>query len=256
MTTIKPSDIDLTSLPWLPLEEKAAFPKRPAIYFAIDSFGTVQYIGKSVNVRHRWGSHHRYEKLKNIGNIRIAYLFVDLPELLPEIEQALIKHFHPQLNTVRFTETKLIRTERKYIGAGLHLKEKYLQDNKTRIDCNTPSFEQWLQDNISFRVEAGENSYRARKESYTSNDYWYAVKKVDGKLHKKFIGKSDEVTCDRLKEVADVIRQPPVKTPPKAVVQPVDQISLAQKITALEAQVTAMQEQLTKLVEYQGKVLA
>lgn len=132
----------------------------------------------------------------------------------------------------------------------------YLYDSGKQIEADSPEFYDWLQSHSSFKVEAAENSYRARKESYTSNDYWYGVKKVDGKLHKKFIGKSDEVTCDRLKEVADIIRQPPVKTPPKKVVQPVDQIDLAQKITALEAQITAMQEQLTKLLECQGKVLA
>lgn len=93
-----PSTIDLKSLPWLPLEEKTAFPKRPAIYFAIDSLGTVQYIGRTKNVRTRWNQHHKYEVLSAIADIKVAYLFVDLPELLPEIEQALIEYFDPPLN--------------------------------------------------------------------------------------------------------------------------------------------------------------
>lgn len=98
---INPSTLDLNQLPWLPLEEKTAFPKRPAIYFAIDSLGNVQYIGRAVNVRNRWGNHHRYNELNAIGEIKIAYLFVDLPELLPEIESALIQYFQPQLNKVK-----------------------------------------------------------------------------------------------------------------------------------------------------------
>lgn len=77
---INPSDINLNSLPRLPLEEKTAFPKRSAIYFAIDSLDTVQYIGRAVNVRNRWGSHHRYNELSAIGNVKIAYLFIDPPE--------------------------------------------------------------------------------------------------------------------------------------------------------------------------------
>ncbi|MDF5718021.1 MAG: GIY-YIG nuclease family protein [Rhizonema sp. NSF051] len=95
---INPSDIKLETLPWLPLEEKSAFPKRSSIYFAIDSLGSIQYIGRTINVRTRWGNHHKYNELNAIGNIKIAYLFVDLPELLPEIERALIEYFQPSLN--------------------------------------------------------------------------------------------------------------------------------------------------------------
>jgi len=96
--TINPETLDIKTLPWLPLEEKAAFPKKPAIYFAIDSQGAVQYIGRSVNVRKRWGRHHKYDVLSEIGNVKIAYLFVDVVELLPKIEAALIEWFNPPLN--------------------------------------------------------------------------------------------------------------------------------------------------------------
>lgn len=96
--TINPKTLDIKTLPWLPLEEKAAFPKKSAIYFAIDSQGTVQYIGRSANVRQRWGNHHKYDVLSEIGNVKIAYLFVDAVELLPKIEAALIEWFNPPLN--------------------------------------------------------------------------------------------------------------------------------------------------------------
>ena len=61
---INPSTLDLKQLPYLPLEEKSALPKRSAIYFAIDSVGIVQYIGRTNNVYQRWVSHHRYSELK------------------------------------------------------------------------------------------------------------------------------------------------------------------------------------------------
>lgn len=95
---INPKALDIKTLPWLPLEEKAAFPKKPAIYFAIDSQETVQYIGRTVNVRQRWGNHHKYDALSEIGNVKIAYLFIDTVELLPKIEAALIEWFNPPLN--------------------------------------------------------------------------------------------------------------------------------------------------------------
>lgn len=99
LVSINPSEIDLSSLPWLPLNAKTGFPKNPAIYFAIDSQGTVQYVGRSINPKSRWGNHHKYEALEAIGGIKIVYLFVDSPELLPQIESALISWFKPALNT-------------------------------------------------------------------------------------------------------------------------------------------------------------
>lgn len=85
-------------------------------------------------------------------------------------------------------------------------------DDGREIELDTPAFLDWLEQNDSFRFEAGvggEDSYRARKEKLSGVDYWYAVKKVSGRLHKKFIGRSSEVTQNRLIEVAQTIRQPP-----------------------------------------------
>jgi hypothetical protein len=95
---IDPQTIDLAILPWIPLNATAGFPKCPAIYFAIDSENQVQYIGRSINIRGRWKTHHRYGDLAAIGQIRIAYLFIEAIELLPEIESALIEWFNPPLN--------------------------------------------------------------------------------------------------------------------------------------------------------------
>ena len=81
------------------------------------------------------------------------------------------------------------------------------------IQLDTPKWFNWLADgeNNSFRFNADDNSYRARKEYNKLQDthYWYAVKKVSGRLHKKFIGKSEQVTHDRLCEVAKTITVPP-----------------------------------------------
>lgn len=95
---INPSEINLSSLPWLPLDARSAFPKNPAIYFAIDPQGKIQYIGRSLNPKSRWANHHKYEQLEAIGSVKIVYLFVDSPDLLSEIESALILWFDPPLN--------------------------------------------------------------------------------------------------------------------------------------------------------------
>lgn len=48
----------------------------------------------------RWVAHHKYKELEMIGGIKIVYLFVDSPELLPQIESALIFYFDPPLNVL------------------------------------------------------------------------------------------------------------------------------------------------------------
>lgn len=95
---ITPESIDLKSLPSLPLQQKSKLPSKSGIYFAIDSFGSVQYIGLAKNIQHRWAGHHRYEELKQSDGVRIAYLLVSDVALLPEIEHALIAWFKPPLN--------------------------------------------------------------------------------------------------------------------------------------------------------------
>jgi IS1 family transposase len=58
----------------------------------------------------------------------------------------------------------------------------------------------------SFRFECdyGVKGYRARKEviKSRSGSFWYAYKRVGGKLRKRYLGKSDELTLERLESVA------------------------------------------------------
>jgi GIY-YIG catalytic domain len=85
-------------------QERSQLPSIPCIYFAIDSLGTVQYIGRSVNPQQRWVQHHRHSQLSKIGKVRIAYLFADA-DLLPSVEAALIKWFQPRLNGAKVEST-------------------------------------------------------------------------------------------------------------------------------------------------------
>lgn len=58
----------------------------------------------------------------------------------------------------------------------------------------------------SFRFECdfGVKGYRARKEEIKSRSgsFWYAYKRVDGKLRKRYLGKSEELTLEKLESVA------------------------------------------------------
>lgn len=94
---INPAAVNPLSLPFAPLNRRSLLPAEPCIYFAIDSYGVIQYIGRSINAQSRWVRHHRYEQLKAMGGVRIAYLQAD-SDLLPAIEIALIEWFDPPLN--------------------------------------------------------------------------------------------------------------------------------------------------------------
>ncbi len=95
---INPSTINPLTLPSVALEERSQLPITPCIYFAIDSEGVVQYIGRAENLKQRWVSHHRYEYLKLCSQVKISYLQIDDIVFLPEIEAALIRHFDPPIN--------------------------------------------------------------------------------------------------------------------------------------------------------------
>lgn len=97
---IKPSDINPLTLPFVNLEERIKLPCVPCIYFAIDSQGRIQYIGRSVNPRKRFQSHSKGFELGGISGIRIAYLETEI-DLLHGIEQALIDWFQPPLNSIK-----------------------------------------------------------------------------------------------------------------------------------------------------------
>ncbi|MFM6529423.1 MAG: hypothetical protein ACKPHW_16915 [Microcystis panniformis] len=102
------------------------------------------------------------------------------------------------------------KADHKAIDTDIHLET----DNGNLIKIDSDSWFQWLGENASFKFTAGfggEDSYRARKEVLGGVVYWYAFKKVNGKLHKRYIGKPHEVTHNRLCEVAKSIRDVKVK---------------------------------------------
>lgn len=89
-----------------------------------------------------------------------------------------------------------------------------IQDGKMLALGNPKSLE-WLEapENRSFRFlcgGAGEQSFTARKETSKrgQGDYWYGYRKIQGKLHKRYIGKSEDITRLRLQEIAIALETP------------------------------------------------
>lgn len=125
----------------------------------------------------------------------------------------------------------------------------------------------WLESVTSFRFEpAGANKpYTVRKESGKGGDYWYGYRKVVGKLHKKYIGKSSELSTAKLEEIAEALNTPPPPRITDKVTQVTDRSERVvtdrvtdtradDRLTALELQVRLMQEALEALrSELSGK---
>ena len=127
------------------------------------------------------------------------------------------------------------------------------------FEVDSPRGLTWLESVGSFRFEpAGDNKpYTVRKESGKGGDYWYGYRKQNGKLHKKYIGKSSELSTAKLEEVAEALNTPPqsrvtdkvteVTEGGKRVTDRVTDTRDGDRLTALELQVQALQESLKAL---------
>jgi LuxR family maltose regulon positive regulatory protein len=128
------------------------------------------------------------------------------------------------------------------------------------FELDSPKGSVWLESLGSFRFEPRGNSkaYTVRKEA---GIYWYGCRKVAGKVRKKYIGKSSEVTVAKLEEVAEALEIP---SPPRAskvaerVVEVTEQVAevaervvevAEDRLTALELQVANLQKAVEALQE-------
>jgi uncharacterized phage infection (PIP) family protein YhgE len=82
------------------------------------------------------------------------------------------------------------------------------EDGKV-FELDSPKGSAWLESIGSFRFEPSGDSkpYTVRKEL---GIYWYGCRKIAGKVRKKYIGKSSEVTAAKLEEIAEALEIPPV----------------------------------------------
>jgi len=80
------------------------------------------------------------------------------------------------------------------------------------IELESLSWWQWLEleEARSFRFECdcGVNSYTVRRENIKGGRFWYGYKKVSGQLHKSYIGRSSDLTKERLEAVAFALLTP------------------------------------------------
>src|SRR5260370_24647168 len=85
----------------------------------------------------------------------------------------------------------------------------YQQDEQpAQLVVGTSSWYSWLEASSTFTFRSEHGTFTARKEragNKRGRSYWRAYRKRNGKLHRAYLGKSDELTLERLKAVAAVL---------------------------------------------------
>src|SRR5262245_49471068 len=71
------------------------------------------------------------------------------------------------------------------------------------IAVGTPAWYAWLEQATTFAFAGGQGSFTARRErSARAGGYWKAYRRHKGTLHSAYLGKSADLTLDRLNAVA------------------------------------------------------
>src|ERR1051326_1589772 len=75
------------------------------------------------------------------------------------------------------------------------------------ITIGTVEWYVWLEHHQSFCFETAHSTFTARKEKRPGGWYWYAYRRKQGKLHTAYLGKSEELTLERLNTIAAALER-------------------------------------------------
>jgi chromosome segregation ATPase len=126
------------------------------------------------------------------------------------------------------------------------------------FELDSPKGSTWLEMIGSFRFEpaGGSKPCTVRREP---SGYWYGCRKVAGKVRKKYIGKTSEVTTARLEEIAVALEDtpPPVSRVKKVAQEVAENTQVTEKVaevaqdrlTALELEVANLRKAVEALQE-------
>ena len=117
------------------------------------------------------------------------------------------------------------------------------------FELDSPKGAAWLETIGSFRFEPAGNGKPCTVRREPSG-YWYGCRKVAGKVRKKYIGKTSEVTTAKLEEIAAALEIPPVSRVSQVaqVAQKVTEVA-QDRLTALELEVANLRKALEALQE-------
>jgi hypothetical protein len=76
----------------------------------------------------------------------------------------------------------------------------------TRRDIEGAGWLDWLYDSKLFRFQVKGLFVTFRREPQRNGEFWYSYKKVDGRVHKFYVGRSEDITYDVLVETVEKYR--------------------------------------------------
>lgn len=128
-------------------------------------------------------------------------------------------------------------------------------EHGSMIEVDSPRWFAWLAENKSFRYESNSSApFTVRKEK---SDYWYGYRKIAGKLHKRYIGRTAEINAERLEAIGGGLSSPSRSQLPKVTEEVAEKVTEAvtqeatqvteNRIAALEARLQLVEELLGKL---------
>jgi predicted ATPase/DNA-binding CsgD family transcriptional regulator len=88
------------------------------------------------------------------------------------------------------------------------LQQQSAEDISTQtIEIGTAEWYSWLEQHRAFTFETPRTTFTARKEQRPGGWYWYAYRRMRGKLHSFYLGKSEDLTLERLNATAEVFER-------------------------------------------------
>lgn len=88
--------MNISSLPRLSVLDAKNLPEVPCVYFVVNDAGDLLYVGSSINLRHRWVSHHRADQTRQ-EKAHIAWMVANEDQIREE-EERFIQSLNPLWN--------------------------------------------------------------------------------------------------------------------------------------------------------------
>ena len=85
------------------------------------------------------------------------------------------------------------------------VREGQLQDGLNFVEVGSPEWYAWLARSGKFSYQGENGKFSAQCELRRKQAYWYAYRRSAGKLSKTYLGKTGELTCERLEKACQIL---------------------------------------------------
>ncbi|MCB0101583.1 MAG: hypothetical protein H6635_04315 [Anaerolineales bacterium] len=110
------------------------------------------------------------------------------------------------------------------------IKDGFLQISPRPILVGSLLWFEWLTKAVKFSFKNPSGGFVAQHELRRNTSYWYAYKRRDGKLYKAYLGKTEELTLERLQQIAATLNGEPQADAAPASAMPSSPYLLASRI--------------------------